>query len=100
MMPPGEWFKFYSYNYHLICVRTSTFETLHAYNCLRKCLKIITCFKKQKFTLNQFKLRPSNGLSYSWLTLRSLGIGFSSVDAPIGRTNGPLPQISHDFIIY
>ena len=28
-------------------------------------LKKITCFKKQKFNLNQFKLLPSTGLSYS-----------------------------------
>src|SRR6218665_885671 len=64
IMPPGDRFQFHSYNYHLTCVRASTFVTFHAYNCLSKCLKIITCFKKQTFSLNQFKLLPSTGLSY------------------------------------
>src|SRR6218665_1381785 len=66
IMPSGDSFQFYPYNYHLICVQTSTFTTLHACNCLSKCLKIITCFKKQKFSLNQFKLLPSTGMSYRW----------------------------------
>ena len=98
IMPSGDWFQFYPYNYHLICVQTSTFTTLHAYNCLSKCLKIITCFKKQKFSLNQFKLLPSTGLSYRWTSRRSLYTGFSHWEAPRGRYTIDKPQNSHDLI--
>jgi len=98
IMPPGDWFQFHSYNYHLICVRASTFVTLHAYNCLSKCLKIITCFKKQTFSLNHFKLLPSTGLSYRWTSRRSLLMGFSHWEAPRGRYSIDKPHISHDLI--
>src|SRR6218665_8934 len=95
-MPSGDCFQFYPYNYHLICVQTSTFTTLHAYNSLSKCLKIITCFKKQKFSLNHFKLLPSTGLSYRWTSPRSLCIGFFHWDAHLGPIDKP--QFSHDLI--
>src|SRR6218665_2252598 len=97
-MPPGDLFQFHSYNYHLTCVRASTFVTFHAYNCLSKCLKIITCFKKQKFSLNQFKLLPSTGLSYRWTARRGLYTGFSHLQAPRGRYSIDKPQNSHDLI--
>src|SRR6218665_59410 len=98
IMPSGDLFQFYPYNYHLICVQTSTFTTLHAYNCLSKCLKIITCFKKQKFSLNHFKLLPSTGLSYGWTSRRSLFMGFSHGEAPGGRYSIDKPPFSHDLI--
>src|SRR6218665_990844 len=90
-MPPGDCFQFHSYNYHLTCVRASTFVTLHAYNCLSKCLKIITCFKKQTFSLNHFKLLPSTGLSYRWTSRRSL---LPCQDAQVGRKWGPYIQLN------
>src|SRR6218665_1087538 len=98
IMPPGDRFQFHSYNYHLTCVRASTFVTFHAYNCLSKCLKIITCFKKQKFSLNQFKLLPSTGLSYRWTSRRSLYTCFSHREAPRGRYSIDKPQNSHNLI--
>src|SRR6218665_2429283 len=59
----------------------------------------ITCFKKQKFSLNQFKLLPSTGLSYRWTSRRSLFIGFSHSESPMGRSNGTRPTtIHHDLI--
>ena len=97
IMPPGDWFQFYPYNYHLICVRISTFLTFHAYNCLSKCFKQITCFKKQKFSLNQFKLLPSTGLSYRWTSRRSLCIGFQCISSD-GTLKWNPATIHHDLI--
>src|SRR6218665_3933888 len=62
-MPPSDRFQFYPYNYHLICVRTSTFITFHAYNCLSKCFKKITCFRKQKFSC-PIDRRPAGASSW------------------------------------
>src|SRR6218665_4020830 len=48
--------------------------------------------------VNQFKLRPSTGLSYRWTSRRSLCIGFSRAEAPMRRPIGTLPQFSHDLM--
>src|SRR6218665_566528 len=98
IVPSGDRFQLYPYNYHLICVQTSTFTTLHAYNCLSKCLKIITCFKQQKFSLNQFKLLPSTGLSYRLTSPRSLCVGFPHWESPRGRPSIDKPHFSHNLI--
>src|SRR6218665_2067313 len=97
-MPPGDLFQFHSYNYHLTCVRASTFVTFHAYNCLSKCLKIITCFKKQTFSLNQFKLLPSTGLFYRWTSRRSLIMGFFQCISSDGTLKWNPATIHHDLI--
>src|SRR6218665_2716962 len=60
--------------------------------------KKLPALKSAKFSLNQFKLLPSTGLSYRWTSRRSLCIGFSRAEAPTGRPIGTLPQFSHDLI--
>src|SRR6218665_1633816 len=61
--------------------------------------KKLPALKKQKFSLNHFKLlRSTAGLSYRWTSRRSICIGFFRAEAPMGRPIGTLSQFSHDLI--
>src|SRR6218665_3811650 len=61
-------------------------------------LKKITCFRNQKFSLNQFKLLASTGLSYRWTSRRSLFMGFFQCISSDGTLKWNPATIHHDLI--
>src|SRR6218665_1557684 len=60
--------------------------------------KKITCLRKQKFSLNHFKLLPSTGLSYRLTSRRSLLMGFFQCISSDGTLKLNPATIRHDLI--